>query len=102
MNYTVVVSLEFKKEFDKLDKKIQERVKKILRQLETQLCGEPLLGDLKGFYCKHFENNHYRLIYSKEDHILKVMAVHVGKRTNDFYQKFKDELKRRAKINPIS
>ena len=79
-------------------KHLQERVRKILEQLKSQLKGESLVGDLKGFYSVHFERNHYRLIYAKEDTILKILAVHVGKRTNDFYKNFKEELKRRRKF----
>ena len=98
MVYEVIVSPEFKEEFEGLTNYLQERVRKILKKLETMICGERLKGDLSSFYCVHFESNHYRLIYAKEDNILKVMAVHVGKRTNDFYDKFKEELKRRAKF----
>ena len=47
----------------------------------------------------HFEGNHYRLIYAKENNIVKILAVHVGKRTNKFYDDFKEELKRRRKQN---
>lgn len=94
--YNVIIAPEFKKEFDKLEKYLQERVRKILKKLETQPnAGEPLLGDLKGFFSYHFENNHYRLIYAKEDHVLKIMALQLGKRTNDFYDKLKEDLKRR-------
>ncbi|MBA7629436.1 hypothetical protein ES703_36935 [subsurface metagenome] len=98
MTYQVIVSPGFKKEFYKLPNTIQERVKKILKKLEINLCGDPLQGDLQGFYCIHFENNKYRLIYVKEDNILKVMAIHIGKRTNRFYKEFKEELKRRRKL----
>ncbi len=97
INYEVLISPEFQKEFYKLEKYLQERVRKILKKLEAYPCGEPLLGDLKGFYSVHFESNHYRLIYAKEENVLKILALHVGKRTNDFYKKFKEELKRRAK-----
>lgn len=99
VTYEVIVAPEFQKEFYDLEKYLQEIVRKILKRLETQLCGEPLSGDLNGFYCKHFDGNHYRLIYAKEDVVLKILAVHVGKRTNDFYDKFKEELKRRKKQN---
>lgn len=97
IKYKVVVSLEFKKEFYKLPNNLQERVKKILKKLETRLFGDTLQGDLRGFYSVHFERNKYRLIYVKEDNILKLLAVHVGKRTNRFYKEFKEELKRRKK-----
>ena len=99
MTYQVIISPEFKKEFYKLEKYLQERIKKILKKLETRLSGEALQGDLRGFYSVHFERNHYRLIYVKEDNILKIMAIHVGKRTNRFYKEFKEELKRRRKLN---
>ena len=33
----------------------------------------------------------------KDDRIIKIMAVHVGKRMNDFYKKFGEEIKRRRK-----
>ncbi len=98
MIYKVIVSPEFQIEFNKLDNYLQERVRKILKKLETMLCGERLKGDLRDFYCVHFEDNHYRLVYAKEDNILQVMAVHVGKRTNDFYKNIKAYLKRKGKI----
>ncbi|MDO8460184.1 MAG: type II toxin-antitoxin system mRNA interferase toxin, RelE/StbE family [Nanoarchaeota archaeon] len=97
--YSVVVSPEFERQFQRLDKKIQERVRKILKELETRLLGEPLKGDLKGFYSVHFENNHYRLVYAKEDSILQVMAIHVGKKTNDFYKNIKEYIKRKNKLH---
>lgn len=96
--FEVIVSPEFQKEFYKLEKHLQERVRKILKKLEDYHCGEKLVGDLKGFYSVHFERNHYRLIYAKEDGMIKILAVHVGKRTNNFYEDFKAELKRR-KLN---
>ncbi len=91
------MSPEFRKEFYKLPNSIQQRVKKILTKLKTRPTGDPLKGDLRGFYSVHFNNNHYRLIYLREDRLIKIMAVHVGKRTNDFYKKFKEEIKRRGK-----
>jgi addiction module RelE/StbE family toxin len=96
-NYEVIVSPEFKKEFYKLPNDLQERVRKILNKLETRSTGSSLKGNLKGFYSVHFNNNHYRLIYIKDDQIIKIMAVHVGKRTNDFYKKFGEEIKRRGR-----
>lgn len=95
--YEVIVSPEFKKEFYKLPNTIQERVRKILKKLETRPTGSPLKWNLKGFYSVHFNNNHYRLIYVKEDKIIKIMALHVGKRTNTFYKEFEDEIRRRGK-----
>ncbi len=96
-NYEVIVSPEFKKEFHKLPKPIQERVRKILKKLEIRPSGSPLKWKLKGFYSVHFNDNHYRLIYMKEDNLIKIMALHVGKRTNTFYKEFENEIKRRGK-----
>ena len=95
--YEVIISLEFKKSFKKLEKKIQDRVRKILEKLQTNLIGEALKGDLQNFYSVHFERNKYRLIYFKQDHRIEILAVHVGKRTNRFYDDFKKELKRSSK-----
>jgi len=96
--HKVVLSQGFKKKFEKPDKKIQERVRKILDELQNRLFGEALSGDLKEFYSIHFENNKYRLIYHKEDQNIQVLAVHVGKRSDNFYKDFKKELKRMFKI----
>ncbi len=93
----MIVTPEFRKEFYKLPNTIQQRVKKILAKLEMRPTGDPLKGELRGFYSVHFNNNHYRLIYLREDRLIKIMAVHVGKRTNDFYKKLKEEIKRRGK-----
>jgi len=93
--YEVIVSPKFKKEFEKLPKDIQKIAKKKLETLQNMLIGVPLKYDLVGFYSIHFFRNKYRIIYTKEDDILKILAVHVGKRTGDFYKKFSEELKRR-------
>jgi len=101
IKYEVIISPKFEKEFRKLSKNLQERVRKILKKLETRPTGSILTGDLIGFYCVHFERNHYRLIYAKEDNTIKILAVYVGKRTNRFYKEFKEELKRRKKFNKL-
>ncbi len=95
--YEVIVSPDFKKEFYKPPSPIQKRVRKILEKLKTRPTGSPLKWSLKGFYSVHFNKNHYRLIYVKEEKIIKIMALHVGKRTNTFYKEFEDEIKRRGK-----
>lgn len=99
--YEIILTLRFRKEFKKLERRIQERVRKILKKLEEKPLGSPLKWELKGFYSIHFENNHYRLIYFKEDRILKVMALHVGKRTNDFYKKFRKEVLKQKKVGRL-
>jgi len=87
--YKVIISSGFRKSFYKLPKPIQERVRKILENLKIYLSGEPLKGDLKNFYSVHFERNKYRLIYYKEDNVLQVLVLHVGKRTSKFYEEFR-------------
>jgi len=90
--HKVVLSDSFTKSFYKLEKTIQERVRKILEKLEVVLIGEPLKGDLKGFYSVHFEKNKYRLIYYKEQNNIEVLVLHVGRRTDRFYEDFKKQM----------
>jgi addiction module RelE/StbE family toxin len=90
--YQVVLTLHFRKMLSKLDSELQKRVKKVLHDLEGSLVGEALIGDLKGYYSVHFEHNRYRLIYYKEDDKLEILAVHVGKRTDSFYNELKSRL----------
>ena len=87
--HEIILSPKFEKEFYKLPKYIQHRVRNILDKLVYRLIGDPLKGDLKGFYSVHFEKNKYRLIYYKEDNILQVLVVYIGKRTNRFYDDFR-------------
>lgn len=95
VKYEVIVSPKFQKEFYKLPKEIQKIARKQLEKLQYKIIGEPLKYELVGFFSIHFFGNRYRIIYSKEDDILKILAVHIGKRTDDFYKKFKEELKKR-------
>lgn len=92
MIYKIVLSKNFEKKYRKLPTFIQERVKKILLSLEKSLLGDPLKGDLSGFYSIHFEGNKYRLIYFLKDNRIEIVAVHVGKRTECFYDDFRRKL----------
>lgn len=85
--FRVLLSENFHKQFEELETSLQERVKKILRQLETQLKGSPLKGNLKGFYSVHFEGNKYRLIYYRCDNHIEILVVAVGKRDDHFYER---------------
>ncbi len=91
--YEVIISSEFSKQFYHLPKKIQDRARKILSELEKRLKGYKLKGDLLGFYSVHFERNKYRLIYYKEENTIKILAVQVGLRKKNFYKDFKKYLK---------
>jgi addiction module RelE/StbE family toxin len=85
--YDIIISKTFKKKFDKLPKIIRDRAKMIINKLHYEIVGEALIGDLKGLYSIHFEKNKYRIIYGKNKS--KIFLVHIGKRTNSFYEKFK-------------
>jgi mRNA interferase RelE/StbE len=96
--YEVLVSLEFERELKKLSRDMQEIAKKKLKELETNpRKGDPLKYDLMGFYSLHFHRNKYRIIYTIEENIVKVLALAIGKRTDDFYKHLEEELKRRRK-----
>ena len=97
--YQVILSLEFQKAFYKLPNPIQERVRKIIAKMENKLIGEPLKGDLKDFYSVHFESNRYRLIYYKENNVIKILVLHVGKRTKNFYEEFKRDFLKYKRLN---
>lgn len=94
--YKVLLSPEFKKEYNKLPKKIREISKKRLTDLETNpKKGIALKGDLFGYRALHYHQNKYRIIYTIEEEIVKILALAIGKRTDDFYEKFKHELNKR-------
>jgi len=87
--YEVIISKTFKKKYDKLPQKIKEIAKKILIKLQYELLGEQLKGDLKGIYSIHFDRNHYRILYTKDKNSIKIILLHIGKRTNSFYGTYK-------------
>jgi len=92
--YEVIVSLTFKKEFHKLPNDLKETVHKHLGRLKGQLIGLPLKHDLAGFWSIHFYQNRYRIIYQKDDNTLKILAMHVGKRTDSYYKKLSEEARK--------
>jgi len=92
MSYKIIISKNFEKRFNKLSDYLKERVKKILIDLENNLLGSSLKGDLSGFYSIHFERNKYRIIYFLNDVHIEIVAVHVGKRTDSFYTELKKKI----------
>ena len=100
----VVVSPEFRKDFDKLDTDLQNKVREILRSIEY---GEkiegvshiPLRGDLTGFTSVHFNSNCYRLIYKPMKDKFKVLVLTIGPRGDegDIYDKLR-KLKDKRKL----
>lgn len=99
VRYKVEASPEFKEQLYSLQKNLQERVKKILKKLpDRNWRKDALKGDLKGFYSYHFEKNKYRIIYRVEDYIFKILAIHIGKKTDNFYKTLKKYLKRTKQL----
>jgi addiction module RelE/StbE family toxin len=99
VEYKVEASPEFKERLLKLDNGVQVRAKKELEKLPYKNHKkDALVGDLVGFYAHHFWNNHYRIIYVIEDHILKILAIWVGKRNDNFYNDLRKYLKKAGKL----
>lgn len=93
--YKVEVSPLFQEKLERLDNSIQIKAKKELENLPYRNHkNEALKGDLVGFYSHHFWNNKYRIIYRIEKNILKILALWVGKKDNDFYTDVKKYLKK--------
>lgn len=90
--YEIILSKNFTKQFYKLPKPIQQRIRKILEKLKFDPIGLALRADLFGFYSVHFENNKYRLIYFKDKTKLQILVLYVGKRTDDIYDDFKNDI----------
>jgi len=99
MVYPVEVSPLFQEKLKQLDKGVQDRAKKELEHLPYRNHkNEALKYELVGFYSHHFWNNHYRIIYIIEDNILKILALWIGKKDDNFYNEVKAYLKRIGKI----
>ena len=93
----VIATRRFNRDFDNLEDRIKDFVRKIIKGLEygEKIKGafhSPLTGDLKGYTSIHFDENRYRLIYQETKDKLKIFLLSVGKRSNgeDFYDKFKN------------
>lgn len=98
--YYVEASPEFKEQLGKLDNGVQIRVKKELENLPNRNHKhDALRGDLAGFYSHHFWNNQYRIIYVIENQVLKILAIWVGKKNDEFYEDVKKYLKRTGQLN---
>ena len=96
--YKVIISPVCKEEFDALEKKLQDRVRKILEKLRTRLCGEKLQGALKDFWSVHFERNKYRLIYKKDKGVIEILILSIGKKTDNFYENLEKKLRSQGYI----
>lgn len=99
MVYQVEVSPLFQEKLEELDNSVQIRAKKELEHLPYRNHKiERLRGDLAGFYAHHFWNNKYRIIYTIEENILKILALWVGKKDDDFYDDVKKYLKKIGRL----
>lgn len=83
------------KKFIKKEKNIQ--FKKLIEEKISEICKtpssfEPLLGDLLGIYCLHFDYNYieYRIAYIFEENNNQVIILKIDKREN-FYKELKKE-----------
>ena len=99
VDYMVEVSPLFQEKLQRLDKGVQTRAKKELANLPNRNHKkEALKYELVGFYSHHFWNNKYRIIYTIEKNILKILALWVGKKDDNFYEDVKKYLKKIGKI----
>jgi len=92
----VVLTPDFKKDFDKLDLDLQKEVMEILKSMEygeeiEGVVHRPLGRNLIGFTSVHFHENSYRLIYREVKNKIKILVLMVGHRdkSGNIYDKFK-------------
>lgn len=89
-NYKVKTTVEFDKEFDKLDNSIKIMVLKYLKKLENSsnplAYGKELSGNFSGLY--RFRINNYRLIAEIKEEELIIYAIGIGNRST-IYKRFR-------------
>lgn len=99
VEYKVEISPLFQEKLEGLDNSVQIKAKKELKNLPNRNHkNEALKGDLVGFYSHHFWNNKYRIIYTIEKNILKILALWIGKKNDDFYDDVKKYLNKIGKL----
>lgn len=90
INYKVIRTLEFDKDFKELDNSIKILILKYLKKLENspnpQAYGKELSGNFAGLY--RFRVNNYRIITKIENNELIIYALGVGNRSS-VYKRFK-------------
>lgn len=85
--WTIKLKEECRKEFNKLDHVIQQRILSYLHERvspQPKRFGKALSGNLKGFW--RYRVGDYRIIAKLYDHELVVLAVRIAKRS-DVYKK---------------
>lgn len=81
MSWEILFTKKAQKQINSLDKTIQLRIKKAIKERlmqNPQLHLEPVVGDMTGFY--KFRVGDYRLICTKKDAELVVIVVEMGHR----------------------
>ena len=88
--YKIITTVEFDKEFDKLDNSSKILILKYLKKLEntekSKEYGKELTGNFSGLY--RFKINNYRLITKIYEKEIIIYALSIGKR-DTIYKRFK-------------
>jgi len=86
--YQVIPSSAAQRDLKKLSPRVRQTVFNIhLPKIATEprSAGEPLHGDLKGFWSYHFGHSpEYRILYALDDEAVKVLIVFIGTRENAY------------------
>ena len=84
IHYTIIISGRAKREIDKLEPSVKERVASALETLAmSPLAGKSLKAELKGLYS--YRIGDYRILYSVVGHKLLIQVVKVMHR-RDVYR----------------
>lgn len=90
MNYNIIKTPKFEKDFAKLDNSVKILILKYLKKLENSenpiVYGKELRGNFAGLY--RFRVNNYRIITKIENNNLIIYALAVGKRST-IYSRYK-------------
>ncbi len=79
MNYNLLLSHKFDREFSQLEKTVQDRVVDALRELnENPHAGKQLKGKLKSLWS--WRAGKYRILYQIQEEKLLIFAISVGHR----------------------
>ena len=85
MNWTIIYSDSFIKDFNTLDRAIQIMVRSWIRKHleevnDPRLYGKPLTGNLKGFW--RYRVGDYLIIAEINDYVITIRFVSIGHRKN--------------------
>lgn len=83
MNYRVIFTKGAEKDYNKFEKKIQEQIKRSLRELRDFIAGEadkmPDVKKLKGKYngLYRLRSGNYRIIYEAKNRIRVILMIKI-------------------------